>query len=159
MSEEYSFGNIEDQEAHLELTQDKELRRLKHEVTMKTETDLKNKCTPEFIKWMVELAERFECTEFELKTSYQIRYNSIALPYQDILMFPLLIHRAVEGWNKNNKGNPYIEIDDSSIWVCSYNNNFKEFGFSFHEYQPRSLTQAECAMLDCLLDIFKEEDK
>ena len=79
--------------------------------------------------------------------------------HPESIIFPLLIHRAVEGWNKNNKGNPYIEIDDSSIWVCSYNNNFKEFGFSFHEYQPRSLTQAECAMLDCLLDIFKEEDK
>ena len=59
---------------------------------MITEQDLKNKCTPEFTKWMCEHAGGFGYIDYVLSQSSdleQVRFNNI--------IFPLLIHRAVEG--------------------------------------------------------------
>ena len=87
----------------------------------------------------------------------QIKYNGINLQYQDVLMFPLLIHRAVEGWNKKfSNDDNFISIGDNYIHYS------KDSGNKFYKsknYQPKSLTQSEMAMLDCLLDIFEEEVK
>lgn len=61
--------------------------------------------------------------------------------------FSLLIHRAVEGWNKKqnkNCGNYFININCENV---------------FTESGRDVLTRGECAMLDCLIDIFEGEKK
>ena len=88
------------------------------------EQELKERCTPEFIKWMVELAEGFAVLyddgevilmdlnddEFDLDESGFINRMS---------QFPLLIHRAVYGWNKKQSGKDCIVISDDNIVFVS----------------------------------------
>ena len=110
---------------------------------MITEQELK--CTPEFTKWMCEHAEGFGYIDYVLSQSSdleQVRFNNI--------IFPLLIHRAVEGWNK--ECDPDYSIDLRNSWIDYGIGN----DYSFSNYQSINLTQAECAMLDCLLEIFAE---
>ena len=121
---------------------------------MITQQQLTDKCTPEIIKKMVELAEGFEYIECEYN------YYSIAVAgeqygkiIEDDIIFPLLVHRSVEGWNKlNATDNDFIFIGDNYIHYS------KDSGNKFYElkdYQPTTLTHAECAMLDCLLEVLK----
>jgi hypothetical protein len=119
-----------------------------------TESKLKSDCTPEIIKRMVEIAEGFEVD------TDGIFYNGIILPngtevdfdiQKDELLFPLLIHRAVEGWNK--------KLYESIILVQHNHLTKKESRYNFNDYQPSSLTPCECACLHCLIEIFKEERK
>jgi len=135
---------------------------------MKTEQQLKDRCTPDIIKHMVELAEGFEYSII----SFEDRFNTHTvkmgivitceyLEYKNIFIpmhtFPLLIHRAVEGWNKKNAhGDNVIIISDDFI---TYYGNEQGGIYDFKNYQSESLTLCECAILDCLLDIFKEERK
>lgn len=123
------------------------------EVTMITEKELKDRCTPEIIKKMIELAEGFESTGY-----YSIDYNGVVYRSDAIEfmrdVFPLLIHRAVEGWNKRN-------INVAGVYfLAGYIENHKNNNkFHFQDYQSTNLTQAECAMLHCLLDIYEGEKK
>lgn len=122
---------------------------------MITEQDLKDQCTPEFIKWMRELAEGFELN-YAGDVSYYNNLTSVEITRcTDWFIFPLLIHRAVEGWNKITR-NKYIIITDTFLYTTS-NLHRGDERYNYNNYQPQSLTQAECAMLDCLLDIFKGE--
>ena len=110
---------------------------------MKTWDDLKQQITPEFIKKLCEFAEGFGYIDYILSQSSdleQVRFNNI--------IFPLLIHRAVEGIK-------IIYSDPEKLW---YNNIYGMQCFRFKNYQPEYLTQAECAMLDCLLEIFAEQE-
>ena len=100
---------------------------------MITEQELKEQCTPEFIKWLENLAEGF----FDRQRSGEVCW------------FPLLVHRAVEGIK-------IIYSDSEKVW---YNNIYGMQCFRFKNYQPKSLTHAECAMLHCLLDRFEEVKK
>jgi len=117
---------------------------------MTTEQELKDQCTPDIIKRMVELAEGFEYKFFE---DFKNRHE-----WSDIIdkvIFPLLIHRACEGWNKKNAhGDNVIIISDDFI---TYYGNEQGGIYDFKNYQSESLTLCECAILDCLLDIFREE--
>ena len=121
---------------------------------MITEQQLKADCTPELIKKMVELAEGFEVD------TDGVFYNGIILPngtevdfdIQHELLFSLLIHRAVEGWNRLNKA--YIMTTDSFCYTTT-NLHQSEERRDFKNYQPTTLTQAECAMLDCLIEVLK----
>ena len=120
---------------------------------MITEKELKDRCTPEIIKKMIELAEGFESTGY-----YSIDYNGVVYRSDAIEfmrdVFPLLIHRAVEGWNKRN-------INVAGVYfLAGYIENHKNNNkFHFQDYQSTNLTQAECAMLHCLLDIYEGEKK
>ena len=104
---------------------------------MITEQELKEQCTPEFIKWLENLAEGF----FDRQRSGEVCW------------FPLLIHRAVEGWNKQE----YKRLVINKYQICLNLWPFikTEKAYNFRIYQPESLTHAECAMLHCLLDVFK----
>ena len=120
---------------------------------MITEQELKEKCTPEDIKWMVELAEGFGYIDYVLSQSSdleQVRFNNI--------IFPLLIHRAVEGWNMTNDIHSKIDIGYNGVFVCFDIDDIQK-DYLIENYQPESLTQSECAMLDCLLDVFKQEER
>jgi len=123
-----------------------------------TEQQLKDDCTPDDIKCMVELAEGFEWSESihfgDISSSIKYSKNGEATVLATSwILFPLLIHRAVEGWNK--------KFEDKNIWIghkgIGYIQYYNPKDYEFKNYQPQSLTQAECAMLHCLLDIFKEE--
>lgn len=118
---------------------------------MITEQELKEKCTPEFIKWMCELAEGFEYKNDHVW--FGLWYAHINDIKYEQLLFSLLIHRAVEGWNKIN--DLKIRIFDEEIHTKKRLDHFAIGFYQFKNYQPQSLTQAECAELDCLLDVFE----
>ena len=127
------------------------------------EQELKDQCTAEFIKWMCELAEGYEFVsdDYEPETYGVLNicddYYDIENVLKDMEDFPLLIHRAVEGWNKITR-NKYIIITDTFLYTTS-NLHRSDERYNYNNYQPQSLTQAECATLNCLIDIFKEEIK
>ena len=118
---------------------------------MITEQELKEKCTPEDIKWMVELAEGFEYKNDHVW--FGLWYAHINDIKYEQLLFSLLIHRAVEGWNKTN--DLKIRIFDEEIHTKKRLDHFAIGFYQFKNYQSQSLTQAECAMLHCLLDVFE----
>ena len=111
------------------------------------EQELKNKCTPEFIKWMCEYAEGFFINGYML-VEYQEEIYDFDTAISKDKIFLLLIRRAVEGIK-------IIYSDPEKLW---YNNIYGMQCFRFKNYQPEYLTQAECAMLDCLLEIFAEQE-
>jgi len=125
---------------------------------MITEQSLKQRCTPEIIKRMVELAEGFEIENGDLKL-YGSRVCAEDLIMSTMSAFPLIIHRAVEGWNKlNNKsGHCFISINDSSVGLLTGLCDVLE-SYEFKNYQPTTTTHAECACLHCLIDIFEGEE-
>ena len=122
---------------------------------MTTEKELKDRCTPDVIKWMVELADGFSIDGLILYYGNDWYYQFI----EEYEKFPLLIHRTVEGWNNMQVDSENcIVIQDDSVVLWKENiDDCKTFDFK--NYKPESLTQSECAMLDCLLNIFEGERK
>ena len=118
---------------------------------MITEQQLKADCTPKIIKKMVELAEGFECA-MEDPNYLAIYFKGKEVIIDSPLVFSTLIHRAVEGWNRLNKA--YIMTTDSFCYTTT-NLHQSEERRDFKNYQPTTLTQAECAMLDCLIEVLK----
>ena len=121
---------------------------------MTTEQELKDQCTPEIIKRMVELAEGFFYKEKEVPEADDCIWFGeeecpIDLLFTEPLIFSTLIHRAVEGWNNDETVLPVIEIYPYKV--------YNKINYKFSNYQPQSLTPAECACLHCLLDIFEGE--
>lgn len=132
---------------------------------MITEQSLKQRCTSEIIKRMVELAKGFKWEEnigcaCYINGNKKHRQNWCEVVPQLFIyehIFPLLFHRAVE------------KICDDGINIYRVKDNFHSVDYIYNEssddkynienYQPESLTACECAMLDCLIDIFNEENK
>lgn len=121
---------------------------------MKTQQQIESRVTPEIVKKMVELAGGFRCDN---NTIYSGNRN-IMSGFSEILettnMFPLLIHRAVEGWNK--LGKMYVIITDRYIYT-TLNLHQGDSRYMFNNYQPTSLTTCELALLDCLVDVLSKE--
>lgn len=126
---------------------------------MITQQQLTDQCAPEFIKWMCEMAEGYQLfTNEDIGIDYysHIEYEWHECTDLDTAFFPLLIHRAVEGWNKK-------ESISFSIGTIIYplllerilDSEEYHIEYKFDNYQPQSLTHAECAMLDCLLEVLK----
>lgn len=114
------------------------------------ESKLKADCTPEIIKRMVELAEGFSYPIFipDENDTWERQINLIF----DWSLFPLLIHRAVEGWNKIDNQSFYIYMGYRYI-----SKNYPEYDirYAFKNYQPQFLTPCECACLHCLIEVLK----
>jgi hypothetical protein len=133
---------------------------------MITEQQLKSDCTPEIIKKMVELAEGFKMYDSLNRIdfggfSFPITEEDNEFYFYDTYIFPLLIHRAVEGWNKNEKSDlKEIIVYNDSVKLIEYKKS-REGGFDpfaivikkFENYQPSSLTPCECACLHCLIEV------
>ena len=129
---------------------------------MITEQDLKQKCTPEIIKKMVKLAEGFEVTERQITVGNQllisrgIKYNinscETTKDFSEVMvkfsLFPLLLHRAVEGWN-HDENTPYY------IQICPHRISYVGIMYLFKDYHSRHLTACEMAIWDCLLEVLK----
>ena len=138
---------------------------------MITENQLKQDCTPELIKKMVELAEGFDikfilCFDDNSESRNRLVFSdniTDGVEIYDSLFFPLLIHRAVEGWNIIISNSPYcnaIDINCEAVIYRTKNNLHDMMGaeekeYLFKNYSPSSLTHAECAMLHCLQEVLK----
>jgi len=123
---------------------------------MITQQQLTDRCTPEIIKKMVELAEGFECA-MEDPNYLSIYFKGKEVIIDSPLVFSTLIHRAVEGWNNNNDGkisvhDKYVEYQKDRVQVLQA---YMEMSYEFDEYEPTSLTHAECAMLHGLIEVLK----
>jgi hypothetical protein len=119
---------------------------------MKTESEIKARVTPNIIKKIVELAEGFEITD----ERYINFGRDITCPQMHINtwpLFPLLIHRAVEGWNKLHNESVIVILDDSLMFSKLGKD---EVYYYLKNYQTKNLTQLECALLDCLVDVLEE---
>ena len=108
---------------------------------MITEQQLKDKITPEFIKWCCEYAKGYDYID-----EYIFRYNNDSFAF-----FPLLLHRTVEGWNKKQEW-----LENSILINKSFVDIHNKKGYKINNYQPSTLTPCECVILHCLLDIFEE---
>jgi hypothetical protein len=117
---------------------------------MITEQQLKQDCTPDVIKKMVELAEGFSYPIFILEENDTWERQINLIFYWS--RFPLLIHRAVEGWNKIDNQSFYIYMGYRYI-----SKNYPEYDirYAFKNYQPSFLTPCECACLHCLIEVLK----
>jgi len=130
----------------------------KWENKMMNGQELKDRCTPEFIKWMCELAEGYDQDIDEdgyygivnLNDDFYLLENIV----RDMADFPLLIHRSIEGWNYNYNKIAFYPDQLVKNWNDGMMNRCR---YHHKSYQPQSLTQLECACLHCMLDIFKEE--
>lgn len=127
---------------------------------MITEQELKERCTPDIIMKMCQLAEGFEYYKDKL---YKIKFECIFLESDDEELltssFPLLIYRAVEGWNKNHlELHQIVHITNYRFNITFHNRN-EDSVYSYCNYQSQTLTAAECALLHCLLDIFEKEHR
>ena len=122
---------------------------------MTTQQELTDRCTPEIIKKMCELAEGFEYIDRPFPSIKYSIMDKWADKIIDSFIFPLFIHRTVEGWNKSKT----ILISIFRMRVCKFSGTEDIVYYDFVNYQSTTLTQAECAMLHCMLDIFKGEGK
>lgn len=119
---------------------------------MITEQQLKDKCIPDAIKFMVELAEGFE---WKISDEIEIHFDGDWYTDEDIIsnpmLFSILIRRAVDGWNEKNRNGISTHYD------CILYNSETPKLYKFKNYKKESLTLVECACLHCLLDISEEE--
>ena len=124
---------------------------------MITEQELKDRTTSNFIKWCCEYAEGFrllnDYTLFAFE-SFDCRINGV---HESLCLFPLLIHRSVEEISKKYKDQFIIGVDyeEEECYIIT-TKSISLKSYPFKNYQPESLTHAECACLHCLLDIFAE---
>lgn len=106
---------------------------------------------------MVELAEGFGIDDDGEFIEGVICPDGCEYEFEDIMkldiIFPLLIHRAVEGWNLHSKEYEQINIFKCGVGIFNRPSGNKEYAFK--NYSPSSLTHAECAMLHCLQEVLK----
>lgn len=132
---------------------------------MKTEQEIKSRVTLEIMKKMVELAEGFEFINSNypvIKTPNRKSQHGGAFwleeLLEDTLSFSTLIHRAVEGWNKKEDERKII-IYNGTVNISKdlyYDDSSFDIEYHAQQYQTENLTQLECALLDCLMDILGE---
>ena len=117
---------------------------------MKTFKQLKEQMTPEFIKNLCELAEGFEIGYSDIHRVDVVVYRQsvfeLSTFYNMDIAFPLLLHRAVEGFNKKYD-NDGISINGSFV--------LHDEVYFFSSYTSCHLTPCEMAILDCLIEVLK----
>jgi hypothetical protein len=112
--------------------------------------------TPELIKKLCKYAEGFRFDASGLIVC-QNSGTSCGWDKTESSVFPLMLYRAVQGWNKligDEWG--WIEIDNTSVIFYDY--NFSDGIFEFEKYQyENGLTQCEQAIIDCFKYIFQKD--
>jgi hypothetical protein len=110
---------------------------------MITEKELKDQCTHEFYNFIYKLCGKDYLPLYSSELNFEI------------IHFPLLIHRAFEGFKNKNLS------CENNIIICNrfitYFINDQGGIYDFRNYQPENLTQFECAILHCLIDVFGEK--
>lgn len=118
---------------------------------MKTFNELRDRTTPEFIKKMCELAEGFECNDNKIKIGVDSCFFENIFEDFNAVVFSTLLHRAVEGWNKEHSDTwNKIIIFESTV---EYYGGYGDKSYIIKNYQPCHLTACEMAILDCLLEV------
>ena len=131
---------------------------------MKTFEQLREQTTPDIIKKMAELAEGFELDtdgdNIGIKDPFDnFYYFEDDIP-KNMETFPLLLHRAVEGWNKINPCKPIQILCNCISFITDEDDPASvEWGYDNEQYEPCHLTQCEMAIWDCLLNILKQEER
>lgn len=127
---------------------------------MKTEKELKNRCTLEFIKWCCEYAEGFSYHKNYRDNEFYLDFNRLNTGdklieiLDDYFYFALFIHRTIGGYSKKI----FINYVEKHIAYNKLLGNTTYYKIEDYQ-QEKILTQLECTMLDCLLDIYTEVTK
>ena len=117
--------------------------------------ELKQKWTPEITKRAVELAEGFCFSDDYTHIFYtEIEFCEIE-DISEWLAFPLLLHRAVEGWNKEYFGQKFIGISYDEIFLQEYKSGFIIKNWIIEDYLPCHLTACEMVIMDCLSEVLR----
>lgn len=133
-------------------------------MTQITFDQLRDRTTPEIIKKMCELAEGFEWISSSMLKDFALKFNNInyyAEEYDfEYEIFPLLLHRCVEGWNKSKHT---VDRTTEQVIVIQHGYLFRflsEHGkpYDFDNYLPCHLTACEMAIWDCLIDVLSKVD-
>jgi hypothetical protein len=125
--------------------------------------------TIDFIKWLISYAEGFDLESDGITDEYTLtRPDGDFFDYPDgdffdyydrnlheiITDYPLLLHRAKEGWNKANNKDYRRQIMCERGYIRAM---ILKDAYYFEDYpQHPTLTQGEQALLDCLWNIYKE---
>lgn len=123
---------------------------------LRTFPELEKKFTLGIVKRCVEYAKGFDRVE-KSGIKYFLGYESGFRNITDFLnsgLFPLLLHRAVEGWNKKSDGHLRFIIQDKDCLSVFVNESDRKL-FKYNNYQPCHLTACEMAIMDCLCEVLK----
>lgn len=123
----------------------------------------------ELIKQMVTLADGFKLFYSENDASIVIKISPKSCSWRIDKIetwehFPLLIRRAVDGWNQENKDTDYkyIDITENRVIYCSGRKIWNEYNggkqIIFGSFKPTdTLTVEEVCLLMALEEVLKDE--
>ena len=111
---------------------------------MKTET----------LKKIVELADGFEWLDAnkELLHAPGLKLFGIIALIEDKIVYPLLLRRAVEGWNKKN---PPIDLNGTHLYHFPAGEEMMRLSYSAYA-QTDYLTPQERAIEACLIELLED---
>ena len=124
-----------------------------------TERELIEKVTPGFIRWLMRYAPDYELIQDADRAGFML-IEVEGVPVFDLLRhmaFPLLLCRAVDGWNISPENRIYL-IENGTRYVGVYTSDGEEpyAKYLCCDYAPDALTIKECALLHCLIDVYSE---
>lgn len=134
--------------------------------TQITFPELQEKFTLGILKQCVELAEGFEFIDYTCDDNIDIEIHT---PYpttiitsknellKNSVIFSTLLHRAVEGWNKQELINGNYISFGTYAYTLAWGGGLKRGvkPFDFKNYQPCHLTACEMAIIDCLCEVLR----
>ena len=110
--------------------------------------------TEQILKKIIELAKGFEQLKGNIAFESCVRYKEqicIITQTEQWDLYPLLLRRAVEGWNRKN--GPYlIQILTDNV-ECFGGNGFRIINNYFEYTDTEYLTQQEQAIEACLVEL------
>jgi hypothetical protein len=124
-----------------------------------TERELMEKVTPGFVRWLMRYAPGFSLIEDADRVGFML-IECFGAPLFDLLnspLFPLLLCRAAVGWNTSPDNRIYhIERGDLYVGVCTADSDDPYARYMCYDYRADTLTEKECALLHCLMDVYSE---
>ena len=124
-----------------------------------TERELMEKVSPGFVRWLMRYAPGYELLEDADWVGFMlIEVNGV--PVFDLLnhmAFRLLLHRAVDNWNISPENRVYL-IENGTRYAGVYTPDGEEpyAKYLCCDYAPDTLTNKECVLLHCLMDVYSE---
>jgi hypothetical protein len=124
-----------------------------------TERELMEKVTPGFVRWLLHYAPGFELTEDADRVGFML-IECEGSPVFDLLntpLFPLLLHRTATGWNTSPENRVYlIKKGDRAVGVYTADSESPYARYMCYDYRADALTDKECALLHCLIEVYSE---
>ena len=124
-----------------------------------TERELMDKVTPGFVRWLIRYAPGFELIEDADRVGFML-VEWLGVPIFDLLNtpdFPLMLYRACYGWNIAPGNRVYhIEVGTRYMGVYTADSDTPYARYMCYDYRADALTDKECALLHCMMDIYSE---